>query len=283
MYMNSGYLNNTDTDLLDDSRPLVVSSCGTYRLYTRPQLLTYRPRGRLDYQLLYIVSGKAHFFFEGKEKIVSPGHMVLYRPGEEQHYIYYSEDKPEVYWIHFTGRDVSDILAHHEIPASGHIFHTGTSPAYQELFAQSIRELQLCQHGFEEMLSTYLTQLFLLIQRHSKSDHTPNTGLLEEITQAQDYFFRHFHETINVDDYAASRHMSTCWFIRSFKKITGTTPLQYIQSVRIANAQNLLENTSYNLTEIASIVGYENPLYFSRIFKKQKGVSPSEYRKMRRT
>ena len=56
-------------------------------------------------------------------------------------------------------------------------------------------------------------------------------------------------------------------------------PLQYILSIRIYNAEALLKSNQYNVTEISSIVGYENPLYFSRIFKKVKGVSPSEYRK----
>ena len=56
------------------------------------------------------------------------------------------------------------------------------------------------------------------------------------------------------------------------------TPMQYILSIRIANAQNLLETTGYTISEIAAIVGYDNPLYFSRIFKKQKGLSPKEYR-----
>lgn len=56
-------------------------------------------------------------------------------------------------------------------------------------------------------------------------------------------------------------------------------PAQYILSLRISNAQSLLENTSYNVTEISNIVGYENPLYFSRVFKKQCGMSPSEFRR----
>lgn len=55
--------------------------------------------------------------------------------------------------------------------------------------------------------------------------------------------------------------------------------MQYILSKRICNAEALLQNTQYNITEIAQIVGYENPLYFSRLFKKIKGISPSEYRK----
>ncbi|MBP3542835.1 MAG: AraC family transcriptional regulator, partial [Lachnospiraceae bacterium] len=72
MYTNSAYLNNTLLDFKDKSRPLVVGSCGTYHLYTKEKLPTYRPRGRLDYQLLYVASGKAHFFFyNNEEKIVT--------------------------------------------------------------------------------------------------------------------------------------------------------------------------------------------------------------------
>ena len=69
MYINSAYLNNSTLDIKDKSKPLIVTSCGTYHLYTRPKLPTWRPRGRLDFQLLYIAAGKAHFFFDGKERI----------------------------------------------------------------------------------------------------------------------------------------------------------------------------------------------------------------------
>ena len=64
------------------------------------------------------------------------------------------------------------------------------------------------------------------------------------------------------------------------KKSTGTTPMQFITSIRITNAQMLLETTNYAVNEIARIVGYDNPLYFSRLFHKLKGCSPSEYRKL---
>ena len=56
--------------------------------------------------------------------------------------------------------------------------------------------------------------------------------------------------------------------------------MQFITSIRITNAQMLLETTNYAVNEIARIVGYDNPLYFSRLFHKQKGCSPSEYRKL---
>ena len=67
MYLNSGYLNNTHLDFKDKSRPLIVGSCGTYRLSTHPRLPTYRPRGRLDFQLLYVFAGAVHFHFDHAE------------------------------------------------------------------------------------------------------------------------------------------------------------------------------------------------------------------------
>ncbi|MFZ2758147.1 MAG: AraC family ligand binding domain-containing protein, partial [Gemmiger qucibialis] len=115
MYINAGYLNNSRTDFKDNSTPLVVGSCGTYRLKTRPKLPTYWQKGRRDYQILYVANGKTHFWFDGKEEIVSAGHMVLYKPEEIQKYVYYLEDNPEVFWIHFTGSDVKNILAYHGI------------------------------------------------------------------------------------------------------------------------------------------------------------------------
>jgi transcriptional regulator GlxA family with amidase domain len=76
--------------------------------------------------------------------------------------------------------------------------------------------------------------------------------------------------------------MSTSWFTRSFRNATGTSPMQYILQTRIRNAQTLLETTDDSISNIASIVGYDNPMYFSRLFSKAKGVSPTGYRKIYR-
>ena len=97
---------------------------------------------------------------------------------------------------------------------------------------------------------------------------------------AASYFNENYNRDINIEEYAVSRGMSVSWFIRNFKKFTGTTPMQFITSIRNTNAQMLLETTNYAVNEIAHIVGYDNPLYFSRLFHKQKGCSPSEYRKL---
>ena len=73
--------------------------------------------------------------------------------------------------------------------------------------------------------------------------------------------------------------MTDCWFNRIFKQVVKVTPMQYILSLRMTNAINLLDNSDYNITQVAAAVGYDNPLYFSRLFAKYVGVPPTEYRK----
>lgn len=84
MYTNSAYLHNSLLDIVDKSRPVIVTSCGTYKLYTQKEFTTYRPKGRKDYQLIYVAAGKAHFEIDGDEEILCPGNMVLYRPGRDK-------------------------------------------------------------------------------------------------------------------------------------------------------------------------------------------------------
>lgn len=280
MYMNAGFLNNNRLPFKDKSKPLIVGSCGNYRLKSKEKLPTCRPRGTLDYQLIYVASGKTHFYFGDEERIVNAEQMVLFQPRQPQHYEYFAKDKPEVYWVHFTGSDVKNILRHYGIPMDEPVFYSGNSSMYAYLFKEMIHEFQTCRLGYQELLEMYLRQILLLIVR-SREEHNPTVSsfIQDEMELARRYFTEHYNEEINIEEYAKSRGMSISWFLRNFKQLTAKSPMQYVLSIRINNAVSLLEGTNYNINEISSIVGYDNPLYFSRIFKKQKGVSPSDYRK----
>lgn len=279
MYADVGYLNGKESFYQETVLPLAVSACGHYRMDKVSHGSTNRPKGLVDYQLLYIAAGQGHFYFEeGEETLVTAGQMVLYRPGEAQNYIYLPSDMTDVYWIHFTGTQVDELLKMHAFPAERHVFDCGNLPEYQRLYQAMIQELQLCHLNYAEQLALLLQQLFIAVQRYLSSDTSAGNHSRQVMASAVRYFREHYHEEINIETFAAGMNMSTCWFIRSFKQYTGQTPLAYILKIRISTAQHLLLATSYNVTEIAAIVGYENPLYFCRLFKKQTGVSPTEYR-----
>ena len=281
MFVNSGYLHDSRAPIKDKSRPLIVTSCGTYRLKTVKRLPTWRPKGRLDYQLLYIVSGKGHFYFHGEDRVVYAGRMVLIQPRQEQRYEYFGEDKPEVFWVHFTGSDVKNILRSYNIPMDDPIFYSGASSTYSYLFKEMVHELQNCKTGYEDLLAMYLRQIFLLVQRTRQEERpTVSTYIQEEMEFARRYFNEHYNEPISIQEYAESRNMSVCYFQRNFKQIVKHTPMQYLLTIRVNNAASLLETTDYSMAEIAAIVGYEDPLYFSRLFRKIKGVSPRDYRNL---
>lgn len=280
MYADSARWHDNRIGFKDRTHSLFVISCGTYHLFTRPVLPTYRPRGRLDFQLLYIASGKAHFYFDGVETIVPAGHMVLYRPRQEQRYYYYGVDQTEVYWVHFTGNNVTNILTHHGFNKGEAVVFTGIHPEYKQIFLQMIQELKLCKADYETALTCHLQLLFIFIDRFSRQNQSDRPcPFAKEMDIAVRYFQENYRQNIRIDQYAAAHGMSAGWFIRTFKEYTGLTPARYLLSLRMSHSQDLLENTDCSIAEIAEIVGYENPLYFSRVFKKQTGISPSGYRK----
>jgi len=280
LYVNSGYLFNSRVPFREKKLPLRILSAGTYKLYSVPRLPTLRPRGRVDWQIIYIAAGKGHFILDGKEVIVPAGSMVLFQPKQVQDYFYFGKDKTQVWFVHFTGREVRNILRHYEIPTDGYILHTGISREYEDLFRRMRDELVRCSWGYEEML-TYLFRELLMTMHRRMTENAPRVSgfIQDEIDRARAFFDEHYNEEISIEQYAVSRNMSTSWFNRSFRSAVGTSPMQYILDVRIRNAQTLLETTDYSVTSIAALVGYENPMYFSRLFRKAKGLSPSKYRK----
>lgn len=278
MYTNAAYLGKEHEDIVDKSKPLIITAAGYYRVHTSRIIETERPNGRGDYQLLYIAAGCAHFYFNGVERIIPKGNMVLFRPGETQIYYLYAADKPETYWVHFTGSDVGLLLNYYQMPREENVFFTGISPDYQWLFRQMIQELQLQRTNYEDLLNMNLRHIFLIINRYLKEENDVGTEMLDEVERATHYFNEHYNQQIVIEDYAKERAMTANWFIQSFKKITKFTPMQYILSLRMTNAMNLIDTTNYNMTQIAYAVGYDNSMYFSRVFKKHTGMTPTEYK-----
>lgn len=282
MYVHRGDIGNTYEELVDMSQPLLVTSAGNIRPRSAKEFYTTRPTGRGDYQLMYVLDGCIHYTFDGVETVVEKGNMVLFHPGQPQEYIMYSAENAEFYWVHFTGHDVEGLLRECGIPDDRYVFWVGTSSDYRWMFHQMIKELQTRRGHYEELVNGTLRHLLLLIHRHLTVREETNPDFHGEVIQALTWLERHWRESISIEEYAARNRITPCWFRQKFKQYTGVSPMQYIVNLRITNALNMLENTDYNISQIADAVGYDNPSYFRRLFRKHMGMSPSEYKKQKR-
>ena len=281
MYINVAYVAKDNPNLEDLSVPLRINNCGYYHVYTIPVITTLHYEGRNDYQLLYIAAGKGEFYFKGSKEptIVTKGNMVLFRPGEPQVYYYYAVDKTEVYWVHFTGWKVEEYLKRYELPSHENVFYTGVSHDYPWIYNQMIRELQIQRVNYEDMISLYMHHIFISINRYIKEGRETKNNTISDVERAAHYFKENYNKQISIEQYAEEHLMSVNWFIHSFKNVMKMSPMQYIIALRISTAKGYLENSTKNIAEISYEIGYENPLYFSRLFRKNTGMTPTEYRK----
>ena len=277
MYTNNSYIGEIDEDIVDNTQPLLITAAGYNKLIKSHVIATERPNGRGDFQLLYISSGRAHFFFGEEERVISHGNIVLFRPGEKQMYYFYLEDSTETFWVHFTGYEAAKLLDNSGLDQN--VFFIGDSPDFPTRCNRIIRELRAQRIDYQEISSLLFRELVLIIGRYLKEEGSVNSDTLNEVERAISYFNENYTEEINIKEYATARHMSASWFIRNFKTITKLSPLQYIINLRITNAKALLINTDHPISKIASVVGFENALYFSRIFRKHTGMSPVEFKK----
>jgi YesN/AraC family two-component response regulator len=273
----SGYYNKSDDDIPSDCADLLVKSCGHYKLIHLKQFQTIRSNGRRDYQLLYVAEGVAHFVIKDINYNVGKGGVVLYKPNEPQCYDYKLQDKPDIYWIHFTGCKADQFLETLELTKENPI-QLQINEDLSELFEKIITELRMGRYLNTEMTEVYFRQLLISISRINHMDDITKQSYNSLFDEVINHFNREYQSNINIADYAANQHISCSWFIREFKGYTGYSPKQFITNLRIQHAKELLNNLYLSVNDVSELVGYDNQLYFSRIFRKNTGMSPSEYR-----
>ncbi len=276
MISHSGYL-VPDNEAPPYEAPLLVMSAGHYRFVQMARFHTHRPQGRPDYQLLYVAGGTAQFFVGGAWHRVDEGGAVLYRPDEPQEYIYRLEDNPDIYWVHFTGTEADRIVARCGL-RGGVVVAAGVESRYRELFEAIVRELQLKRPLGDELTALLAQELMVRMARRDGEARTdrPRSAMIERAVREME---RRFAEPLTVAALAEQFHVEVCWFSRLFRRQMGASPQQYLMNIRMMKARELLSTTDCPIGEAARLSGYDNPLYFSRLFSRLYGCPPREYRR----
>jgi len=97
------------------------------------------------------------------------------------------------------------------------------------------------------------------------------------VNAAKNYINENYTKDLTLNDVAAALNISHCYFSTLFKNIAGVNFVDFVTSVKVNHAKRLLAEGEYKIYEIARMLGYENAYYFSRVFKKVTGMTPSEY------
>lgn len=149
----------------------------------------------------------------------------------------------------------------------------------QTLVRRIIREQQQRSPGWRLGATAAFTELVLLVCRAAPADfpeEPPRHGWLTTIT---DYLETHFSRQVSLGDLAEMVHMSPSSLSHSFKRRLGCSPIEYVLSLRVQRAAEMLRDTSASIADIGEGVGFTDSNYFSRQFKNRLGLSPSAYRR----
>ena len=150
-----------------------------------------------------------------------------------------------------------------------------------DIIKEMHREYVSGQSGAAKMNAANLTRLLITIFRLKRSGKADNVAAYKQAIaeSAKRYIETYYAGNISCDALAARAFVSTGYFHRIFKEVTGMTPVAYAQRVRLTEAARLLRETALSVRAAAEAVGYSDLKYFYSLFYKAFGTTPDKYRK----
>lgn len=163
------------------------------------------------------------------------------------------------------------------------VIHPGM-PGYKEMLLLMNFIFQISAERPEKtelLFQGYLTALYGLLKFHNYERLVTNCSAAssQHIKDVIYYIHTHYQEKISIDTLAETAGYSKYYFVRYFSRYVGCTCSQYIQSIRLEKAKKMLKSTNLSISDISESTGFESVSYFIKIFRKQEGETPLQYRR----
>lgn len=244
------------------------------------------------YEIYYLYAGERYYFIKDKTYHVTRGDLVLIRPFDMHGTTSYSKSGYDRFLINFHKGFVEKLLAdigrEDLLDCFDQDMHLIKLDFKEQRFVESLflameNEQRNREDGHEIFLQTALLQLLLVINRckdqlnENVSKYVNSTHKV--ISEIAAYINLHYSENITLEEISAKFFISPYYFSRTFKKVMRVPFAEYLNGVRIKEAQQLLRRSRMNIAEVAAATGYKSSTHFGRVFKGIVGMSPIAYRK----
>ena len=252
--------------------PLTVNCAGNMK--TAFSFTTDNPRGREDYYLLYTVHGEMTLTLQGIDRVMREGSLMLLPPRTAYRYTYGVGEPLSYFWVHFTGSYAARFLEECQLSPLPFLFDVGGKSLVAERFHALLERTESPKPFLKQELSCALERLILCI---AQEVHLPERdGALE---RSMRLIHASYQTDLRIPELARMENLSHSRYIAVFREQNGVSPTAYIIGLRVRNACELLRSTDMTVKQIAAQVGYDDPFFFSKLFKRHTGASPSEYRR----
>lgn len=152
----------------------------------------------------------------------------------------------------------------------------------EKIFDEIIYEYDHKEKFFELYVKANILKLLsIIVRKYNKSSHADNSNIFkyrDSILKVLEFIKENSKEKLFVEDVCKIAAMSPTYFSHVFKQFTGQTFVEYLRTMRVSNAKEMLLNTDKKIADVAIDAGFDDPAYFDRVFKKEVGVSPRQFR-----
>jgi AraC-like DNA-binding protein/quercetin dioxygenase-like cupin family protein len=226
------------------------------------------------FELYYLENGKRYHMIDDKIYCIQSGEFIIFPP-YSMHHSYGDNDVPFKRLVLYFTPDclqVKELLRN--LSSSSKVYKSQNNYDIHFILKQILKEQEDALLYSNEAIQSLLNQLLIKIVRHVGELAEPEKQ--NRITEIIYYLHQHYTENITLENLAATFYISPYYLCREFKRYTNTTIIQYINNIRISQAQRMLLETNKNITDISKSVGFSNITHFGRVFKAITGMSPSK-------
>lgn len=238
-----------------------------------------REKGVGQYVLIYCVDGSGFYVVDGKRHEVKKNQYFILPIGKPHEYGSTEGHFWTVYWLHFCGKAAHVFAEGAATPQTINVTMQSRISERINIFDEILTTLHFGDSIEDLRYASSLLSHFLASMRYLGQFRRAKTGAEKDIVeQAIHYMRENIENRITMAEVLRYVGYSQSHFSTVFKKKTGMSPLSYFNRLKVEHACQLLKTTDLKVNMICYKVGIEDPLYFSRLFSKVMGMSPTDYR-----